>query len=122
MSRRDVDGAASLHEPRKSTKGLEQPPRPVALRLLSGPVVGAELSGGDAHLASHVLDGVVGQLGPALREPSLSGQVLQEEGEGQPGGARLVAQQLELVADQSEVLHELVELQGCGYDPFRGPS
>ncbi len=69
------------------------------------------IAGWDADLAGEVCDGVFGQLVRCGREAPAPHHVLQQGGESQPGRARLVAQQLQLVADQGEVIDDVVETQ-----------
>jgi hypothetical protein len=116
LDRRDV-----LGQPQRQRFGVEYAALPearvgadlgaAALRRAAGEVIGRKLAGRDADLPSEVRDGVIGQLVCCGREPPAPQHVLQEDGESQPGRARLVAQQLQLVADQGEVIDDLVQTQ-----------
>jgi hypothetical protein len=94
----------------------------VALALAARPVVQAQLLGRDADLAGDVVDGVVGQLAAAAREPALPCQAFQQQTKAQPGRAAFVAQQLQLVIGQGEVLEQLLEVQRAGHVPPTGPA
>ncbi len=64
-----------------------------------------------AYLAGEVRHGVVGQLVGSARETTAPEQELQQRREPQPRRAGLVAQQIQLVADQREVFDDLIQSQ-----------
>jgi len=83
----------------------------VALRRAAGEVIGRQLVGGDADLAGEVRDGVIRELMRSGRETPAPHHVLQQDRESQAGRAGLVAQQLQLVADEGEVIDDVVKAQ-----------
>jgi hypothetical protein len=112
-----LDRCDVLSQPRCQRVGVEDAAFPearvgadlgaVALRGAAGEVIGRKLAGWDADLASEVRDGVIRDLVCSGREPPAPQHVLQQGGESQAGRAGLVAQQLQLVADQGEVIDDL---------------
>jgi len=85
--------------------------RSVALGGAAREIKRRELAGRDADLASEVRDRVVGQLLQGPWKATTPENELQQRGEAEPRRARLVAQQVELVADQREVIDDVVETE-----------
>ena len=83
----------------------------MALRRAAGELERRKLAGWHAYLAGEVRHGVVGQLVGSARETTAPEQELQQRREPQPRRAGLVAQQIQLVADQREVIDDLIQSQ-----------
>ena len=81
----------------------------MALRRAAGELERRKLGGWYTYLASEVRHSVVGQLVDSARETTAPQQELQQRREPQPRRAGLVAQQIQLVADQSEVVDDLIQ-------------
>ena len=62
-------------------------------------------------LAREVLHRVVGDFMEPAREPSTPEQELEQDGKPEPGRTGLVAQLVQLVADQREMVDDVVEAQ-----------
>ena len=83
----------------------------MALRRAAGELERRKLAGWHTYLAGEVRHGVVGQLVDSARETTAPEQELQQRREPQPRRAGLVAQQIQLVADQREVVDDLIQTQ-----------
>src|SRR6266545_8153795 len=75
-----------------------------ALRAAAGEVERRKVAGGGTDLASEMHNGVAGQLVCSPRETSAPKQKLQQRREPQPRRLGLGAQQVQLVADQREMV------------------
>jgi len=82
----------------------------VVLERASGPFIETQVGGGDADLPGDELHRVVGQRGPAAREPASTCVELQQQREPQPGRPALPGGQLPLVVEQGPVVDQLVQV------------
>jgi len=82
---------------------------PMALRGAAREVKRPEFRRGHVDLAREVRHRIVGDFVEPAREPSAPEQELEQDGKPEPGRAGLVAQLVELVADQREVVDDVIE-------------
>ena len=116
-----LDRCDVLGQPRRQRFGVRDAALPearvgadlgaVALRRAAGEVIRRKLTGADADLAGEMRDSVIGQILRPGRETPAPQHMLQQDRESQARRAGLIAQQLQLVADQGEVIDDVVETQ-----------
>jgi hypothetical protein len=87
----------------------------IALRAAAGEVEGPQVASRDADLAREVRHGVLGQLVDSARKAPSPEQELQQRREAQARRAGRVAQQLQLVADQREMVDDIIQTDLAGH-------
>jgi hypothetical protein len=83
--------------------------RAMALRCAARKVKRPQLGRRHADLAGQVRHRIVGDFMQRAREPSTPEQELEQDGKTEPGRTGLVAQLIQLVADQREMIDDVIE-------------